>query len=381
MRLRIFLTLFIATVITLGALLAIRSDTFKNLNLFTENTTPKTSTITTTGNHKAYSQLQSILTTCFQKLEIPENAINKELSLEDSTLEIKISVPRGKPLEWVVWYLSSNITPTGYRLDDCYYESEKKGCLLKFTPLKKELPSLNIAIKRSNAYFSTTAKMAILIEEFAFETNETSVGILSFPEPLTFAVVGTKKLSTLTAQIATENHKEIVVLLPMEPLPRNFAQYNNALIQVHFRDDKIKMLINEAADAIPYFAGFCNFYGTRVLEDSHVMHTVLTEIKKRNGYFIITPDVRKSIAESIANSLDVPFKQIDYTINTNDKPETIQDSLRICAIMAQNTGNVLVKGKATASFITALKNTLPQLRQNGIRLVYVSEILKKSSDD
>jgi Uncharacterized protein conserved in bacteria len=188
-------------------------------------------------------------------------------------------------------------------------------------------------------------------------------------------MVSSRHLSAWTAQIANEYKKEILIMLPMEPLPKTFSQYDQSQIKIHYQEEEIKTIIKDAIEAIPSFSGFCNFYGNRVLEDSRVMKIVYNEIQKHHGYFLITTNSKKSVAKTIASEMKLPYQKIDYTLNSDNPTSTIADSLRYCAILAQKTGKVLIRGHASESLLIALQNTLPQLKQNGIRLVYVSEIL------
>ena len=72
------------------------------------------------------------------------------------------------------------------------------------------------------------------------------------------------------------------------------------------------------------------------------MKIIFKEIQKHHGYFIITTDSKKSIAESMAKKIRLPYQKIDYTINSDNSAEIIGDSLRY-NVLAQNTGKVLVR--------------------------------------
>ncbi len=369
MRQRFILTFFTVVFVTLLIVIGIRSDYFQS-----------NANIKIAGKNKLQSakkeiSFDSVLIRCFEDLEVPGSQIPKNFSSSDSALNLKISVPKGKPMEWVIWYISSSLASAGYSLKDCNFESERKGAYLHLVSQESNLPQLIIKVLRSSTFFSQTAKMAILVEDFGFKADETTVRFLSFPEPISVSMVSSRRLSTWTAQIANEYKKEILIMLPMEPLPKSFSRYDGTQIKIHYPEEKIKTIIKEATETIPSFAGFCNFYGKRVLEDSRVMKIVFQEIQKHHGYFIITSESKKSIAESMAKKTRIPYQKIDYTIDTDNSTELIGDSLRHCAVLAQKTGQILVSGRASDSFITALQNTLPQLKQNGIQLVYVSEIL------
>jgi polysaccharide deacetylase 2 family uncharacterized protein YibQ len=369
MRQKLILTFFSVIFLILLTVVGIRSNYFQSN--FKLSLAGKQKSLSV----KKETSFDSLLIRCFEDLEVPGSQIPKNFSSQDSALNIKISVPKGKPMEWVIWYISSSLASAGYSLKDCSFESERKGAYLHLKSQEKNFPQLKLTVLRSSTFFSQTAKMAILIEDFGFKADQTTVKFLSFPEPLSVSVVSSRRLSTWTAQIANEYKKEILIMLPMEPLPKSFSRYDGVQIKIHYPEEKIKSIIKDAAETIPSFAGFCNFYGNRVLEDSRVMKIIFKEIQKHHGYFVITSESKKSIAESMAKRINLPYQKIDYTINSDNSAEIIGDSLRYFAVLAQKTGKVLVSGRASDSFITALQNTFPQLKQNGIQLVYVSEIL------
>jgi polysaccharide deacetylase 2 family uncharacterized protein YibQ len=108
------------------------------------------------------------------------------------------------------------------------------------------------------------------------------------------------------------------------------------------------------------------------------MSLLYTEINNKQAYFLYNQLSRSSSAESVAKKSNVPFKSVDIYIHNNSSVSALQDTLRRCAMFAQKTGDVIVSSKPTAAFINALKNELPVLKQNGIRLVYVSELMARS---
>ena len=377
MRLKTVLVVFFAALFFLSALLGIRFSIQNKIfdsGLLSFLGQGKGAEKPDKKNETA-SSLETVLERCYKELEIPETHRKKQLFLEDSTLELRLSVPRGKPMEWVVWFISSSLKEIGYTLDDCYFVSEQRGCKINLSPQKAPLPSLRIQVNRSNEFFKETAKMAILVEDFGFEADETTVGFLSFPEPLTVSLVSTQKMSLWTAQIANEYRKEIVILLPMEPLPTSYNKYASSMLMVHYPEEKIRSMLAKMMESVPYFAGFSNLHGDRVLEDTRVMKIFFSEIQKRHSYFLMTPGQRRSVAETLARKMEIPFEQIHFSINTNLGASAIQDTLLHCAFIAQKTGRMLIKGKASPSFILALNRAIPQFRQNGIQLVYASEIV------
>jgi uncharacterized protein len=311
------------------------------------------------------------------KLEVSNQNIKQTVFKPDSAIEITTSIPRGKPMEWVIWMITSELKDAPYTMDDCYYESETKGCRIQFSCKEKGNPIFVLILMRSSAYFTSTAKMAIFIEDFGFQADETTVKYLSFPEPLTVGLLPEKKLTTWTAQIADEYKKEIVLMLPMEPVPAAFAKQSNSVIMVHYTEDKIRQLVTDAMERIPNFNGVANYYGSRVLADSKVLSLLLDQIGSRNSYFLYFPQHRNTSINDVAKNSGTPFVSVDIQIDTTFSVVQIQDTLRHCAMIAQKTGTVVISSKPHSSFIQALTNEIPVLKQNGIRLVYISELAKR----
>lgn len=380
MRQKTISIVFIAAVLLLATLTGMRSGHAVKIlryittrsRSFLQNNTPRNS-----ENRKTAFEIEKVILDRLEELETPRSKVSVHHLLEDSTIEIRGNVPRGKPMEWIIWYLCSPVPSTGYHVADCICRENPSRCTIRLESGKKNLPSLRIFLSQSQRFFSTSAKMAVVIADFGFKANTTSVEFLSFPEPLTVSLVSTKRMSTWTAQIANEYRKEIVILLPMEPLTAGARRYGKEALLIHYPPDKIRELLNSATESIPYFAGFSNLCGARVLNDSRVMTIVLGKLKKDHGYFLIDPVSRKSVASSVARSLGVPYRTIEISLDsTASTLASLADTLRHAAMIAHKTGSVVVQARATGQFLEALTSQRSYLHHNGIRLVYLSEIVR-----
>ncbi|MCL2183639.1 MAG: divergent polysaccharide deacetylase family protein [Chitinispirillia bacterium] len=324
--------------------------------------------------------IRNNLVSKFNALEVREADYSITYVPKDSAFACSAAVPRGRPMEWVVWELASAANGTAYHMDDCACPSETR-CDISFKSSGARHPKVYLKVTRSNRYIANTAKMAILIENFGFEANSTTTEFLAFPEPLTVSLVPAQKLATWTAQIADEYNKEIVLALPMEPLPAQFNSYRSSMIKINHEREEIRELLARADAAIPNFSGVSNFYGngTRgIMEDTRAMDLVLGEIKrhKRPLYFVYTDDAKKSVAPQRMAAAKVPGMRVERTINAGLSKEQMREKLSDAATAAQKTGSILLKAQPSQEFITALKEESETLKRNGVRLVYVSDLAK-----
>ncbi len=381
MRIKILFSIFIVTSMLLALLIGMRFNTLRSITDilpqgFISGLIHKNQQKVT--NNDLPTSTDGVLRSVYKQLEINPQSVKRVFTPDDSLVSIRADIPKGKPMEWIIWVFTSSLAKAGYTIDNCSFISEERGCDMIFLSRKHSAPKLSIKIKRGKSYFSKTASIAFIIEDFQFNADKSTIDILSFEEPLTVSMRAGKKLTTSTAQIADEYKKEIVILQPMEPVPHSMHTPQEQVIMVHYTEDKIRSLLRESAQNIPAFKGFSNYFGNRVLEDSDVMNIICDEIKKQNKYFIISTTSRKSVAGAAAQKAELPFMKIDYTFSIGQNESGISDSLRHFAVLAQKKGSLLIKGHPVPQFINALKQNRELFLNNGIQFVYVSDLLTPS---
>ncbi|HEX2956574.1 MAG TPA: hypothetical protein VHO70_07075 [Chitinispirillaceae bacterium] len=150
MRIKILFFIFIITSLLLALMVGMRFNSFRtiidtlSLNLISglvhkgqkENGKLVQSTSADTALRSIYSQL-----------EIKPESVKRVFSPDDSLVSISAEIPKGKPMEWVIWVFSSSLSKTGYTIDNCIFISEERGCEMVFLSHKHSSPKLTIKIK------------------------------------------------------------------------------------------------------------------------------------------------------------------------------------------------------------------------------------------
>jgi len=369
--------IFIICIIVLIVLLSIK-NIFQNQSVsLSKIFSHFTSTSKNSGSRpKPTNHLEGKILEKLDEFEVKQDEIETHFFLEHKRREIKTTIPRGRPLEWIVWQFYECATNTPYSVTDCVYNKKKKSYTLTYTSDNSKKETVILTFSQATRFISNSAKIAILIEDFDFEANQTTIDILSFPEPLSILLVPSVKKSSWTAQAANEYNKEIVVHLPFEPQGKKSSIPKSSIIMIHYTEERIRNIITHSIKTIPNFAGFANLRGNLALEDSRVMHIVLNEIKKHHGYFIDTYGGKNSVVPVIARKIDIPFGETTTQIEEKKDVASIEELLKHYAVVAQKRSKILITAKACRPFIKALNNVLPIYKQNGIRLVYVSEVVE-----
>jgi polysaccharide deacetylase 2 family uncharacterized protein YibQ len=312
----------------------------------------------------------------FSDLEVLKGDIEDQLYPETNTREITVRVPRGLPVEWIVWKLTEATEKTEYQVEDAHFSSSKRQTVITFSPRKKDEPQATVIVRRADHWFSKSGKMAIVIRGFSFKADKTTTDILSFKHPLTISLQPVPEKSTLSAQIAGEYKKETIIRLSLESKRGSPPDKDVPHIMIHYSDERIRELISTAAGTIPNFTGFTNRGGSRACEDSRLMTIVLKEIERRHGYFLENPTTPKSVAATIAKKTNTPYGEIDAYIEDGLEPSRIEKLLRHYCVVAQRKGEIIVSAPAEQAVLDALLSGVEIFRQNGIRLAYVSELVE-----
>lgn len=319
-------------------------------------------------------RLESQIQRYLDSLEVKASEITTQFFPESKIREIRVSIPKGKPVEWIVWFLSQSTNGTSYRVDDCIYFAQKRQLMISFTDKNLQKEKCILFISESNRYLSNSAKMAILVNNFNFEADRNTIEFLSFDQPLSFCLVPHGKKSILTAQAAREYKKELLITLCVESRRKIKNVPLSSLIMVHYPEKKIYDIVNNAEKAVPGFSGFVNLQTSFALKDSRLMRLVMTAISTSHGYFVARDIEQNPVMSALVQELKIPYASIT-SILENESQEAIENQLRHCAVIAQKKSKVVVLADAHQNFIRGLKEVQPLLKAEGIQLVYVSEIV------
>jgi polysaccharide deacetylase 2 family uncharacterized protein YibQ len=116
--------------------------------------------------------------------------------------------------------------------------------------------------------------------------------------------------------------------------------------------------------------------GSLVTTDPDVMGVVLSELDDRGLYFIDSKTTPRSIACREARRSGVPCVDNRLFLDHRDRsPEAIAERLEEAVDIALRRGEVLVIGHAYPETYEVLTSALPELEEQGIRLVTVSALI------
>ncbi len=217
-------------------------------------------------------------------------------------------------------------------------------------------------------------QIAIVIDDFGY--NKEPIGAFTqIDRPLTFAVLPYHPFSNEAAARGLSSGHQIILHLPMEPLTRA-EQSEKVTISPSMSDEEIQDVTRKAIQTVPGLIGVNNHQGSKATADKRVMKVVLSQLKANSLFFFDSRTNGQSIGAETARQMGIRTGENELFIDNSNDVGEIKAKLRTAQEMAIRHGSVTVIGHARMNTATAVKEMIPELEGNGVKLVFISQIVK-----
>jgi polysaccharide deacetylase 2 family uncharacterized protein YibQ len=232
--------------------------------------------------------------------------------------------------------------------------------------------------KYSDKYKKETL-LAIILDDFGYFKNELLDDFCNLDPNITFAILPGISYSKIVMQKAAEKGHETMIHMPMEPLnyPRNNPGEN--AIYVHMTEREIRKTVQGYIKQLPLCEGANNHMGSLVTADKDIMAVVLSELKKKDLYFIDSRTSQSSIAYSLAREMMIPTLENNLFLDTPSmSDETLRNKVNQLKNMKKKKSRiVIISHCSTRKHYNYLKKFLKEIENLDFELVPVSRLFEK----
>jgi uncharacterized protein len=218
--------------------------------------------------------------------------------------------------------------------------------------------------------------IAIIIDDMG-NLEQRDRRAIQLPGAITYAFLPHTPYARKLAELAHQRNKEIMVHLPMESMNRD--KLGPGALTLDMTAQQFTQQLTLDIDAIPHAAGLNNHMGSLLTQHPGHMQWLMTELSKRRDlYFVDSYTTKTSIAQQLANENWIPNIRRDVFLDHDRKPEAIRFQLQRLIKKAKENGGALAIGHPFPETIAVLKAELPKLREQGIILLPVSQLLHRT---
>lgn len=196
------------------------------------------------------------------------------------------------------------------------------------------------------------------------------------PGPLTMAVLPLRPYSSSSAILCREGGHEIILHLPMQPEAYPEVEPGPGALLLGDGPEQVAENLRASLQSVPGAIGLNNHMGSAYTADRSGMEHLLRLIPDYDLFFVDSFTTAKSVGYPLAKSLGIPTARRDVFLDNSPEHDAIRAMLAKAERLARQRGRALAIGHARASTWEVLRDELPRLQREGIRLVGASEYVR-----
>jgi uncharacterized protein len=217
-------------------------------------------------------------------------------------------------------------------------------------------------------------RLAIIIDDLGYD-RAAADSLLALGFPLTVSVLPHLTLSTEVAEEAYLRGEQVMLHLPMQS-ESNAAKTEEVELRVGMNEQQVDSALAGMLETVPHAVGVNNHQGSRATADPALMAALMPELRRRGLFFVDSRTLASTVAYDTAERLGVRAASRKVFLDDSANRDAILRQLELAARDANRDGFAIAIGHPRPDTIAALAEALPRLEARGIRLVFVSDVVK-----
>lgn len=226
--------------------------------------------------------------------------------------------------------------------------------------------------------FSTAhaGQVAIVIDDIGYKQSDRK--LLELSGQLTYAVLPHTPLGYAYAKHASNNHRDVIIHLPMQANTHNELLGPGALTQSMSKQLYQRTLL-AALEDIPFAVGVNNHMGSLLTQQEKPMGWTMELLRQHNMFFLDSKTTKYSKIEKVAKEYGVSSLNRNIFLDHHRNKIAIERQFNKLIKIAKQHGSAIAIGHPYPETYQVLKSQLKRLEKEGIELVPLSTLLKPTT--
>jgi uncharacterized protein len=217
-------------------------------------------------------------------------------------------------------------------------------------------------------------RLAIIIDDLGYD-RAAADSLLALGFPLTVSVLPHLPLSAEVAEEAYLRGDQVMLHLPMQS-ESDAAKTEEVELRVGMNEQQVDSALAGMLETVPHAVGVNNHQGSRATANPALMAALMPELRRRGLFFVDSRTLASTVAYDTAERLGVRAASRKVFLDDSADRDAILRQLELAARDANRDGFAIAIGHPRPDTIATLAKALPQLEARGIRLVFVSDVVK-----
>lgn len=216
------------------------------------------------------------------------------------------------------------------------------------------------------------ADIALIIDDMG-NTKQDAVAF-DLPAEVAFSILPHTHLSRAFSERAASQQREVMLHIPMEALAGNSLGPGALLSTMH--PDTIRKTLQEALLTVPHAVGVNNHMGSKLTQLTLPMTTTMDFLQQQELFFVDSRTTRFSKAARIAKQKGVLSGKRNVFLDHFAETRHIDNQFKRLIRIAKKYDQAIGIAHPYPQSMAYLKQALPLLKEQGIRLIPPSEVLQ-----
>ncbi|REG82657.1 polysaccharide deacetylase 2 family uncharacterized protein YibQ [Marinomonas pollencensis] len=217
-------------------------------------------------------------------------------------------------------------------------------------------------------------KIAILIDDLGYN-RQGMTSALALPTNVALAILPLTPFAHATATQSKQQQRVTILHAPMENVRE--LKLGPGGLYVKMTETQLKKALLKDIESLPGIKGVNNHMGSLLTAQQNSMNWVMEVLKGRSLFFIDSLTSAHSVAEKTAIEYGLPTTSRDVFLDNIRMEKAIDKQFTRLVKLAKRNGEALAIGHPYPETMAYLKKRLVALEKDGVRLVPLTDMLRK----
>lgn len=258
------------------------------------------------------------------------------------------------------------------------------GDLLQFKMRRGGVPALEIEIvtrspvppsfgTRNTGGTDGSARLAIIIDDLGSD-RAAADAVFALGYPLTVSVLPNHEH---TAEIAEEAHRrglQVMLHLPMQSVANETPEAQE--LHPGMPAQEVAQVVDQFLQNVPGAAGVNNHQGSQATADAALMDELMPVLRDHHLFYVDSRTTAATVAYETAQDFGVrsAYRNVPF-LDDVAEVGAVRKQLELALRGAREKGEAVAIGHPHPATLQALREVLPQAKEQGVRLVLASELV------
>jgi polysaccharide deacetylase 2 family uncharacterized protein YibQ len=217
-------------------------------------------------------------------------------------------------------------------------------------------------------------RLAIILDDFGSD-RAAAESVFSMPYPLTLSILPNHDHSKSIAEEALQRGYQVMLHLPMQSVANESPEKEE--LRPGMSSAQVQAMLSEMIESVPNAVGVNNHQGSQATSDPTLMNELMPALHNWNLFYVDSRTTAATVAFDTAqrDGVATAFRNVPF-LDDVQETSAVRKQLLLALRGAKEKKAAIAIGHPHPATLQALREFLPSVRANGVKLVFVSELVR-----